>query len=283
MQEAHVNISDTFGLWERSLIAWPDGGRDTTTIVAWLQGPSLFADLRQPANAPSFDGVSCLNDLRPRHLGWLARQEGFAGRLVCAGNAFEWRRAVDFQCPSASADAGYLEFFDGMLVEQGRDVPYTEHWHRASPVGSPHIAMQMLDQHGRVGFLVRAGEIFMYVRDREVLLPPGNILKDLVDAANPEAARALLDCEISLGSVHGSAWLIERSSLPYRVGDDLAPSFSTDEPNFTANDVSADGETCLRHWTVVDLDVDNQRHTAGRAGREEEEFFPLHAAARRGS
>ena len=36
------------GLWTRSLIAWPDGKRDVTTQVAWLQGTGLFADLRQP-------------------------------------------------------------------------------------------------------------------------------------------------------------------------------------------------------------------------------------------
>ena len=92
-----VDITDTLGLWERSLIAWPDGRQDTTTFVAWLQGPSLFTDLRQPANPPSFDGVSCLDDLQPQHLDWLVRQEGFAGRFLRDGDAFEWRRIIDFE------------------------------------------------------------------------------------------------------------------------------------------------------------------------------------------
>ena len=280
MREAQVSVRDTFGLWERSLLAWPDGRRDTTTFAAWLQGPSLFADLRQPADAPSFDGVSCLNDLQPSHLGWLALQEGFAGRFVRAGSAFEWHRAVDFQCPSANTDAGYLEFSDGTLVEQGRDIPYIEHWHRASPAGWPHVAMEMRDQHGRAGFLVRAGAIFMYVRDREVVLPHGGALKDLVGAATPEAARSLIDCEISVGSRYGSAWIIERSSLPYRVGADLALSFSTDRQSFAVNDVSADGETRLRHWTVIDLDVDTQRQMTAGAGERRGGVFSLTGSSR---
>jgi hypothetical protein len=283
MRETQVSLRDTFGLWERSLIAWPDGRQDTTTAVAWLQGPSLFADLRQPANAPSFDAIFCLNDLRRSHFVWLARQEGFAGRLVYTETAFEWHRVVDFQCPSSNVDAGYLNFSDGMLIEQGRDIPYIEHWHHASPVGHPHVAMKMRDQYGRAGFLVRAGDTFMYVRDREFVLPDGGSLPDLIDTAVPEVARALIDCEISLGSVRGPSWVIERSSLPYRLGADLAPLFSNDQRSFTAKDVHADGETHLRHWTVVDLDVDTQQQTPTGTESKQEDFSPSHTAARRGS
>jgi hypothetical protein len=40
------------GLWRRSLIIWPDGRRDETTDVAWLQGERASIDLRQPAGLP---------------------------------------------------------------------------------------------------------------------------------------------------------------------------------------------------------------------------------------
>ncbi len=255
-----IEIKDTLGLWERSLIAWPDGREDRTTFVAWLQGPSLFADLRQPANPPSFDNVSCLDDLHARHFEWLAQQEGFAGRFVQSGDAFEWRRAIDFQCPSDAADAGYLSFADGILIERGRDIPYIEHWHHTSPSIQPHFALRMRDEQGLDGFFVRIGEIFMYVRNRAVALPRGGSFADLVKGCSPEDARCLLDCEISLGRVRDGLWLIGRSSLPFRVRSDLAPEFSSDCETIRVRDVTASGAPLTRRWTIVDIDVERHRH-----------------------
>lgn len=267
-----VEISETFGLWERSLIAWPDGRRDTTTFAAWLQGPTLFADLRQPADPPFFADVSCLDDLQPQHFDWLARQEGFAGRFVRAGRAFEWQRLVDFQCPNAASDAGYLRFSDGMLVEEGRDIPYIEHWHRASSEITPHFAVRLADRTGCDGFLVRAGPIFMFVRGRATALPHGASLAELVKASSPQKARALLDCEISLGHVDGGGWRIARSSLPYRVGANLAPAFSSDQTSLTTADISGDGTSFARVWTVVEYDAVPQRQN--ETGQENDQGTP---------
>jgi hypothetical protein len=256
MEGPVVEISDTFGLWERSLIAWPDGRRDTTTYAGWLQGPALFADLRQPTGAPSFEGVVCLNDLGPAHFGWLARQEGFAGRFVRADAAFEWLRMVDFQSTSGDSDAGFLVFDDEVLVETGRDVPYVEHWHRATRDVAPLFAVRLQERGGRQGFIVRAGSIFMYVRDRAEPLPFKASLADVVGSSPPDKARALLDCEISQGRIESGAWIIERSSLPYRTGQDLAVSFSADRTSIAVADQASDGTAFTRHWAIVDLDVD---------------------------
>jgi hypothetical protein len=247
-----VEIADVYGLWERSLLAWPDGRQDTTTLVRWLQGPSLFADLRQPISPPSFAGVSCREDLGRAHFGWLARQEGFAGRLIRAGSAFEWQREIDFQCPASAPDAGYLEFRNGVLVEEGRDSPYIEHWHRNALDLDPHYALCMRDESNRKGYLVRAGRRFMLARARAQALPEGTSLPDLVEAASDEEARALLDCELSLGIVAEHTWRIEGSSLPHRVGADLAPVFSIDGTHVVTTDVESAGAVCLRHWTVVE-------------------------------
>jgi len=264
-----VEVKDTLGLWERSLIAWPDGQKDTTTFVAWLQGPSLFADLRQPHNPPSFDDVFCLDDLQPDHLKWLARQEGFAGRFASAGDAFEWRRMIDYQCASDAADAGYLNFSDGVLVERGRDVPYVEHWHQTSPRTPPHFAARLQDQDGLEGFLVRVGDIFMYVRNRAVALPRGGSLADLVSGCSPQEARTLLDCEISLGRVRDGSWLISRSSLPFRVKADLKPSFSIDGEGVATADITGAGKASVRNWKIVDLEVDAQQQNL--SGQEHDE------------
>ncbi|HML28230.1 MAG TPA: hypothetical protein PKE16_05210 [Hyphomicrobium sp.] len=249
-----VEISNTFGLWERSLIAWPDGRRDTTTYVGWLQGPTLFADLRQPVDPPPFEGVSCLDDLGPEHFGWLARQEGFAGRFVRLGDAFEWQRIIDFQCTSIYSDVGYLGFQGDILVETGRDVAYVEHWHRTSLDFVPHYALRMMDQTGRLGFIIRAGAIFMYVRDRVKPLAFDASLPDLVTSSAPKEARGLLNCEISLGRMQGDAWIIERSSLPYRVGRDISATFSSDRTSVWVADVTDDGKPFTQHWTIVSLD-----------------------------
>lgn len=257
-----VDIKDTFGLWERSIITWPDGRRDTSTYVGWLQGPTIFSDLRQPIDPPSFEGVSCLNDLGPEHFGWLARQEGFAGRFVRIGNAFEWQRIIDFQCTSIYSDVGYLEFQGDILVETGRDVPYVEHWHRASRDFSPHYALRMIDQTGRQGFIVRGGAIFMYVRDRVKPLEFNASLPDLVSNATAAEARALLDCEISLGRVQESSWIIQRSSLPYRVGKDLAVSFSPDRTRVQVSDITDDGQSSTHGWTTVEIDSGSLDATA---------------------
>lgn len=264
-----VEVKDTLGLWERSLIAWPDGQKDTTTFVAWLQGPSLFADLRQPHDPPSFEGVACLDDLQPDHFEWLARQEGFAGRFGRAGDAFEWRRMIDFQCASDTADAGYLSFSDGVLVERGRDIPYIEHWHQTSPQTPPHLAARLQDEQGIDGFLVRVGDVFMYVRNRAVALPRGGSLVDLVSGCSPKEARRLLDCEISLGRVRDGSWLIARSSLPFRVNSDLAPSFSIDSGSIAIADITGTGKAPVRNWKIVDLEVDAQQQNS--SGQEHDE------------
>jgi hypothetical protein len=275
-----IEIKDALGLWERSLIAWPDGRQDTTTFVAWLQGPNFFADLRQPADPPSFDGVSCLDDLQPHHLDWLSRQEGFAGRFMSAGDAFEWRRMIDFQCSNGIADAGYLTFSDGVLVERGRDISYVEHWHQTSPRGAPHFALRIQDHDGLGGFLVRVGEIFMLVRNRSMVLPPGGSLADLVRCSSPEEGRALIDCEISLGRVRSGSWLIGRSTLPFRIKMDLSPKLSADHQTLTVADVAPSGGPLLRHWKIIEIDIPKRHAREPQQGRNISLLFPQAAIAR---
>ncbi len=72
--------------------------------------------------------------------------------------------------------------------------------------------------------LLRVGAHFGYVRGRVAgnSPAPGVTLRDAVARADLEAARALMDLEISLGTVEDGRWVINRSTLPFRVGDDLA-------------------------------------------------------------
>jgi len=250
-------LSDMQGLWSRSLLVRQDATRDTTTWVAWLQGPTLFADLRQPVGRPSFASVRSLDDLTGEQVAWLAEQEGFSGRLEQDGEFFVWRRLLDFQPRTETADSGRLYFDGSIMVEEGRYVPYIEHWSRGSASTMPCAAARLRDEiSGADGILVRVGSTFMYARaGASASLPAGTHLRDHVaGAASLAAARALIDCEISFGRITGSDWRIERSSLPYREGALLAPDLDTHRGS-TA-DVAADGSEIRRAWEILESESD---------------------------
>lgn len=216
--------TDFSGLWTRSLLALPDGWRDETTEVAWLQGPSLFADLRQPAGRPAFCLVPGPEHLSRQACLWLASQNGFAGTFGFQDGVAEWRREIDFQPKAALPDAGTLEWRDGILVETGVHAPYLEHWHAGGGALAPCGALRLQSEDdGRLAILVRSGSLFMLARDRA----PGTVLagQDLATciaaALDFAIMRDILDCEISFGRAD-EGWKITRSTLPWREGAHLA-------------------------------------------------------------
>ncbi len=249
-------IGDVQGLWRRSLIHWPDGRRDVTTSVTWLQGPNDYADLRVPQQRPDFSGIAALNDLTREQMLFLASQEGFAGQLSFDGRFFEWHRHIDYQPKSAMADAGRLWFEDGRMIEEGRDVRYIEHWHRdENTVRLPCGTLRLSDQTSQApGFLVRSGSHFMYARDRSKPLHPGGTLLEQVSAASDDAMRAAIDCEISFGRISVFGWTIETSSLPFREGANLRPEMTGDCQQLSISEVTATGAATLRQWTISESD-----------------------------
>ncbi|MCF4164365.1 hypothetical protein L2U69_01725 [Zavarzinia compransoris] len=249
-----LSVATVRGLWQRSLIVWPDGARDGTTDVRWLQGPSFYIDLRRPAGRPDFAAVSCLDDLDRDQVLWLAGQEGFAGELVFDGRCFEWRREFDLQPVTPYSDAGFLRFDGDVLVEEGRDVAYVEHWHRDKEATLPAAAARLIGADGRIGFIVRVGDRFMFARDRGVPLGAGETLGDLVaDAGDMAAALALIDCEISYGTIDESGWTIGHSSLPFREGARLAPVTAHGGAGLVTTGVAADGGRADHVWRIETL------------------------------
>lgn len=255
-----LQIESLRGLWRRSLIFWSDGRRDTETDVAWLQGPSYYADLRQPAGRPDFQGVAGLRHMTEAHVAWAARQEGFAGQLRRDGVFFEWQRAVDFQPVSGQPDSGLLRIHDGILIEEGRYVPYVEHWHRGAEARTPCVALRLRDcQAGCEGVLVRVGHTFMYVRGRAAALPPGMPLTHTIaGAASLQAAQDLIDCEISIGGIGPAGWIIRRSTLPFNEGLRLLPSNARDcSVKFLTADLTPGGAGATREWDILDIEGDD--------------------------
>lgn len=259
MAESEPTIETLGGLWRRSLIAWPDGPRDTETWVNWMQGPSFYLDLRQPVGKPDFHGISNLRQLDRIQLDWLAAQEGFAGELHHDGTYFEWRREIDFQPQAIYSDQGKLWYADGMMIEEGKDIPYIEHWTREPIDLKPICAMRLSEQtDGRRGFILRVGSLFMYARSRAFAVPAGRHLQECVaDAASLEAAQNLVDCEISQGAVTSAGWIIQRSSLPFREGRRLEPELMTHGPSaLVTRDTGEDGRPTVRHWDILDIQGD---------------------------
>jgi hypothetical protein len=247
------DISELQGLWTRSLIAWPDGTRDTTTQVRWLQGHSAYLDLRQPVPMPDFAHVHGLAELTTDDCLHLASQEGFAGHFTFDGAFFEWARDIDYQPKPLYADAGSLHWQDGVLVETGRDIAYIEHWHRdPAEIVAPAAALALRCRTTGVSArLLRVGRYFMFARDRAQ--PPAaqqHLTTCVSGSADIKAARALVDCEISFGVVARAAWRITASTLPFRIGDTLDQCFS--ENGLIIQDRAADGARLRRHWDVTD-------------------------------
>lgn len=241
------------GLWRRSLLAWPDGREDRASFVNWLQGPGLYIDLRQPDGRPDFSNVVCLTDLKPEQMTWLSAQEGFAGELVEEDGWFEWRRDIDFQPKAIYSDQGRLWIEGGTMIEEGKDIPYIEHWHREPIADAPVWAARLEDREtGQKGAIARLGNLFMIARERVCAAPSGLTLAECIaGAASVARAREFLDCEISQGAVTSAGWIVQRSSLPFREGRAFAPQLLGDL--LETADMDPKGKPFTRRWEVTDL------------------------------
>ena len=248
-----LNIADLSGLWTRSLMAWPDGRRDTETEVGWLQGMTAYADLRQkPGHAGHFQHVRCLQDLTMGDCERLATQQAFSGTFLSHGESFEWVRTIDFQPPRAGGDVGLLYWQGDILVEEGLQADYIEHWHRDPEVPvHPCAALTMKGKDAPCwGSVVRVGNMFAYARDRQVKLAGDSLAACIAGAADIEAAQALVDFEISMGVISGDVWRITRSTLPFRVDSVFAYGMEG-ETRFSVADFTQDGEAMIRDWEIV--------------------------------
>lgn len=133
------------GLWRRLLISVPGEPVDTLTRVDWLQGPSLFVDLRL--------GRSGL--------------EAFAGQLQLDGDEAEWLREIDYR-PTGLADRGRLEDHGDLLVEHGLEADYIEYWQREAGSRADVWATRLSAVDGKA-ILVRCGNRFGFALGGEAL------------------------------------------------------------------------------------------------------------------
>ncbi|DBA89000.1 TPA: hypothetical protein ACH3X2_000218 [Trebouxia sp. C0005] len=159
------------GVWKRSLLTTDSGHRDTTTLVFWLQTQTLFADLRIPVPVPA-EGSRSLQECSEQQLLQLAQQQGFAGVTEVSDDICTWHRELDYQPKSGPPDVGKMVFVTSEFVTE--DDPsgenrYHEDWHRLE--GSTGKVwghrLEAVDQPSRKGFLLGAGEYFLFAADRQ--------------------------------------------------------------------------------------------------------------------
>jgi len=198
------------GCWQRAWIEFADGTRDDTSLVIWLQLPSLMADVRLSADAVALGaaGLTGFADCSLAQLQLLAASESSAGATSCTPIAVgadgvhrataSWTSVVGFQAVSAFPEPGLLEFgADGtVMIERAPSGAYVEEW-RLVP-GSRDVLEHAVLANG--GEWYRAGSAGVFVHDRR-------------------RAAAALDCEFSLARLGpDDAFVIEASTLPWRVG-----------------------------------------------------------------
>jgi len=250
-----ADVARYAGLWRRLVLSLPGRPVDTLTEVGWLQGPGLFVDLRQPPAILGKVQASCLAELDSAEVHLLARQEGFAGSFHLAGSRAEWARAIDFQPAGLLGDLGRIEDHGDLLIEHGIETDYIEHWQREPQApGAPCWAAQLLTEDDRLTMLVRCGNRFGYARERAAALRPGESLLERLERASLAEARALLDCEIALGTVGAAGWRIDRSTLPWREGAMLLQAPSFEGRCLSIADMDGRGLPIVRHLTLVRLE-----------------------------
>jgi len=286
-----VSLSDIRGLWRRRLIAWPTGEVDTTTEVYWLQGPELYVDLRIPGRRPQCK-ATCLRELDRKTLGFLARQEGFFGKLDVQDSIGDWQRAFDYQPDTGRKDRGHLAFEGDVLVERGVEAPYIEHWVHEPNTDECMAVSLKADAPPRTGCVVLAGDAFMYARSRNAELPPGADLTTCLKAASSvEQQQNIFDCEISFGRVQDHQWRIERSSLPFREGQSLRPDIETGTGSLLLDDMTTEGSSIRRSWQIASYEgtsakplrqwlVPEAASDSAGLGQSESDHFPKLGAAR---
>ncbi|MGB3482247.1 MAG: allophanate hydrolase, partial [Mycobacterium sp.] len=237
--------------WRRRALVVPGTTVDTTTDVEWLQAARIYVDLRVPAGLAPVTATSPA-ELTREDLLSMCQIQAFAGTLAVDGVEWTWHRDVDLHPAEPLPDRGRLHLADGLLIETGLGRDYFEDWlPTPTDPASTSLELALRDDSGRDGFLIRVGDRFGYARGRAAGDQPDGdrSLYQSIATAGLDRGRALMDLEISLGTVAGAVWRITSSTLPFRIGDDLSPEIVAGQSVSTA-ERGHDGTPLRRRWTV---------------------------------
>ena len=229
------------GVWRRNQLDCP-GLRDTTTWARWLQTARWHADLRVPEATRT---AEVLSSTTPHPA--LALHTGFFGRTEVfwpppSGERCTWHRHLDVQPDRGRPDTGWMAFErdESIVIETGMNGDFREEWERIpNSTGRSMVLAELAPAVAGAAAEVApcgtrwllSGEVLMRVRPRQTgwlagdgtPLPwpegtaPGDTLAAVL-SRHPQETAALLDFEISYGSLRDGHWRIEHSTRPALEG-----------------------------------------------------------------
>jgi len=243
------------GVWRRLSIEI-DEGYDNTTQVIWLQTHCCFGDIRIPANRPNLSGKFSLEELNDTEKIALSKQQGFAGIATLEGSTCQWHRYIDYQPFSSVQDIGKFYWEGDILIELGVEASYKEEWQQIDDGQGDFTALVAFAPSNTEtwqGCLVTAGDYFIYIWNRNLILPPADSLTALM--MSDRLQTTYLDCEISFGVCNSGRvpWEIRLSTLPWREGQSLWSledlQIDWEEGKVIQAIATPQGQQ-FRHWTI---------------------------------
>jgi len=209
------------GVWRRLALDCADGTSDTESLVIWLQTATHFVDIRVPHGRPDFSGVTGFGDLTAEQAAFLARQEGFAGVLRASGDRAQPEHRIVFNPSGTPAEDVRYSRTRRVLVGTGVTTGNVAHWWCEDPWGASDTEV-VINRSDLI--LVRASAVFLYAEERRTDPPaPGTLGERVAGAGSADDLAAVLDCEISVGTISDDGWLIGGSTLPWREGAEIEP------------------------------------------------------------
>jgi hypothetical protein len=242
---------DLTGLWRRELMIWPDGSRDTDTVVFWLQTRSLYADIRVPAKRPARPAGESFESCSDEDLLGFAEVYGFAGRLTVEGNLCKWARAMDYHPPGGPPDEAHYVFDGELLIETGIHANYREDWAKQTPADAPLTAFTREDGPG---IFVMAGEHFLLAEGRDEALPVADSLPALIASDMAEGARDRAIGRLNMRIAYGRNGVVELSTQPWTEGK---PLFGAAATRFHPGSglLQVDAPVAGQIWRLADTDL----------------------------
>jgi hypothetical protein len=145
-----VTMTDLPGIWRRGVLVTSDGRRDETSDVYWLQGLTLYGDMRREGSVGA------------------TRMTAFAGRLSERDGVFRWERTIAAPPPDGPPDDGRLSWQSrsargDVLRENGVHDAYWETWRRVAPPTPADFAAELFEPTtARRGYLLAMGGLTFF-------------------------------------------------------------------------------------------------------------------------
>lgn len=222
------------GVWRRELLALPDGYRDDTSLVLWLQGPSLYCDIRLPAP------------------GGVAAMDAFAGAIELTPEETalrcRWRREIDWATTPGPADIGRLTWIgDGetrRLREDGVETEYYEIWRKETEAAPGDGVARFSDAAGRIGYLAWIGDLALWIRGRS----------DDADSLGEDLDPGM-EAVLTRWDASESAYRVEQSTSPGRSpGEILLRGPVRDPAHLSVSEHGAGGRQRACEWRATTLE-----------------------------